>query len=58
MTYTGIFLIYSDEEEDFILVSSDDELVEIMKEHTKLKDVTKADGEHLKLYIRGMYLCV
>ena len=43
-----------DGEEDFILVSSDDELVEIMKEHTKQKDHQKADGEHLKLYIRGV----
>jgi len=45
-------VFWKDEEEDFILVSSDDELVEIMKEHTKQKDHQKADGEHLKLYIR------
>eukprot|EP00493_Phyllostaurus_siculus_P027058 UN27404 len=45
-------VFWKDEEEDFILVSSDDELVEIMKEHTKQEDQQKADGEHLKLYIR------
>ena len=39
---------FIDEEGDYILVSSDAELMEVMK------DVTKVDGQHLKLFIRGM----